>query len=740
MTNSLLRNWTTNKVSTDISAGIIVGINIVISCLSYAGLVLSGYLQPYLLQGFVVFLLSTLLTSFGLLLLSKEPLSFSVPSHQTVAILAVLSSSITASLFPHVSLEVLLPTVYFVIAATTISTGIIFFILGYFRLGNLIRYIPYPVTNGFLAGTGWIILKGSLNVLLGIPITTGLLPTLWHPDVIFTLVLLLGWSVMFYFLVRRYQTPAIFPLGLILSTIGFYIVLSLMHISQSEAIQRGWMLPHAMKLHAFDWIKSSVSALWQHQNGVIFFNESWNIIAAVFISCISLFFNIIGLEFILDKEIDSNKELRIAGLLNIIIGCLGGVISYLSLTNTFIAKKASGKTKLVALTCIIVLLLVFAFGLPLVAFLPRVILSGMLMYYGLSLLLDVLFDNWLRVSLIDYLLTIFIVLGIIILGLLPGLFLGILLATILFVVHYSQVSVVRYALRGTALHSNTQRPNEINAILDAEREKIVFFKVGGYIFFGTANNLLDQIKAYYNQPQAVKPEYFILDFSRVNDVDSSAMMVFARMNQFSIQYQTIILITSLPKRVAKQFATWKIITPDSLQIRYFANNDLALEWCENELLRRDKIELGMPAPFSTQLEKMLPALSSEEREKFVSYLERREIKISDYVFRQGEVADSLYFVQSGEVAITLELRSGEVEQLRKIGSSNIVGEIGLYNQRTRVTSAIATKVCVLYRLSNESLTKMREQDNKLASALDWLVIKILSERLEYLDKQIKLLI
>ena len=46
----------------------------------------------------------------------------------------------------------------------TLLTGITFLVLGTFRLGNLVRFVPYPVVGGFLAGTGWLLLKGGIGV------------------------------------------------------------------------------------------------------------------------------------------------------------------------------------------------------------------------------------------------------------------------------------------------------------------------------------------------------------------------------------------------------------------------------------------------------------------------------------------------------------------------------------------------------------------------------------------------
>ena len=41
------------------------------------------------------------------------------------------------------------------------TAGVVFYGLGAFRLGGLMRFIPYPVIGGFLAGSGLLILVGA---------------------------------------------------------------------------------------------------------------------------------------------------------------------------------------------------------------------------------------------------------------------------------------------------------------------------------------------------------------------------------------------------------------------------------------------------------------------------------------------------------------------------------------------------------------------------------------------------
>ncbi|ARU48605.1 SulP family inorganic anion transporter [Sulfurospirillum diekertiae] len=52
----------------------------------------------------------------------------------------------------------------------TFLAGIMLFFMGIFRLGNIIKYIPYPVTVGFTTGIALIIFSSQIKDFLGLPI------------------------------------------------------------------------------------------------------------------------------------------------------------------------------------------------------------------------------------------------------------------------------------------------------------------------------------------------------------------------------------------------------------------------------------------------------------------------------------------------------------------------------------------------------------------------------------------
>ncbi len=64
--------------------------------------------------------------------------------------------------------DVFLTVVAATMVVTLLLTGVTFALLGVFRLGNLVRFVPYPVVGGFLAGTGWLLFKGGIDVAAGV--------------------------------------------------------------------------------------------------------------------------------------------------------------------------------------------------------------------------------------------------------------------------------------------------------------------------------------------------------------------------------------------------------------------------------------------------------------------------------------------------------------------------------------------------------------------------------------------
>lgn len=61
---------------------------------------------------------------------------------------------------------------------SSLLTGVFLLILGVARAGGSVRYIPYPIVGGFLAGLGWLMVNAGFIVLVDLRVDLMTLPVL----------------------------------------------------------------------------------------------------------------------------------------------------------------------------------------------------------------------------------------------------------------------------------------------------------------------------------------------------------------------------------------------------------------------------------------------------------------------------------------------------------------------------------------------------------------------------------
>jgi sulfate permease, SulP family len=155
----------------DLLAGSISGIINLIYSVSFAALIFPGILSNYLPLGLSCALISAILTALIVAFKSSLPFTISGPDSNGAVILALMTASISQALTEKGETAAIFPTLVWAIILSTFLTGLWLFTLGKLSLGRFIRFIPYPVVGGFLAGIGWLFIQGSLKVMTGIPST-----------------------------------------------------------------------------------------------------------------------------------------------------------------------------------------------------------------------------------------------------------------------------------------------------------------------------------------------------------------------------------------------------------------------------------------------------------------------------------------------------------------------------------------------------------------------------------------
>jgi len=88
---------------------------------------------------------------------------------------------------------------------------------------------------------------------------------------------------------------------------------------------------------------------------------------------------------------------------------------------------------------------------------------------------------------------------------------GLVAMIILFVLNYSRINVVLHALSGAEMRSNVERCAYHRRVLAGELgQRIFILELQSFIFFGTANALLEQIRARVADTQQPSVRYIVL--------------------------------------------------------------------------------------------------------------------------------------------------------------------------------------------------------------------------------------
>src|SRR5262249_14790542 len=128
------------------------------------------------------------------------------------------------------------------------------------------------------------------------------------------------------------------------------------------------------------------------------------------------------------------------------------------------------------------------------SYLPRFVLGGLLLFLGLGFLVEWLYDAWFKLPMSDYA-VVLLILGVIgAVGYLEGVGFGVLAAVFLFIHNYSRIGVITHALTGAERQSNVDRPLSDQRLLREQGRQVYVLELQGFIFFGTANSLLNDIR------------------------------------------------------------------------------------------------------------------------------------------------------------------------------------------------------------------------------------------------------
>ena len=255
----------------------------------------------------------------------------------------------------------------------TVIAGIILILMGIFRLGGLIKYIPYTITTGFTAGIAVTILIGQIKDFMGLSFPEGTV-TIETVDKIKAIVLniktinyqalIVGGVCLVILIVWPFITDKI-PGSLIAVIVGILMVKFL----KMDVKTIGDLYTISNKLPAFHLPAVTVDSVMS----VIPDGFTIAILAAIesLLSCVVA-------DSMINSHHRSNMELIAQGIGNVGSALFGGIPATGAIARTAANIKNGGRSPIAGMVHSIVLILVLVFLMPYAALIPMPTIAAIL--------------------------------------------------------------------------------------------------------------------------------------------------------------------------------------------------------------------------------------------------------------------------------------------------------------------------------------------------------------------------
>ncbi|BFZ57639.1 hypothetical protein PYCC9005_004692 [Savitreella phatthalungensis] len=476
-------------------------------------------------------------------------------------------------------------------ALSSMLTGLVFYLLGRFRLGRLIGYFPRHILIGCIGGVGWFLFVTGLEVsarLSGnLEYNLDTLKHLIRADTWPLWTIPLGLAVLLEVLQRLIYHPLLVPVFFCLVPAVFYIVVAAVPALHVEPLrQAGWIFAAPASGKA-----------WYDFYGLYKFGQvHWGALLQTVPAMFALtFFGILHVPINIpalgvstcEDNVDVDRELKAHGVSNALSGLLGSIQNYLVYTNSILFIRSGGNSRVAGLMLAAGTAVIMFIGPALIGFIPIMVVGALIFLLGMDLLKEALIDTIGKVDLVEYLTIVIIVLVMGVFDFVLGIVVGIILACIFFVLQTAKRSPIRTRYSGVIATSTVRRPPAQQRFLREAGHQMQIYKLTGYLFFGSIT-YVEKVAREHVDDELFRQRpirFLILDLTFAHGMDFSAAEAFTRMHRLLTTRRIHLILCGVkPNGEISRGLRSVGLLQESSSLKTFGDLNSALEWCENVLL------------------------------------------------------------------------------------------------------------------------------------------------------------
>ncbi|GIM29347.1 sodium-independent anion transporter [Clostridium polyendosporum] len=443
----------------------------------------------------------------------------------------------------------------------TIMAGIILVIMGFLKLGSVIKFVPHPITVGFTSGIAITLLSTQIKDLLGLKINN--VPaeffekwqsylTNIHSFNLSTFLVGLGSLLIIVLWPRINKTIPGSLIALIIATLAVKFLNLPVETIGSRFGEISSSLP-APKLEIVD--LNTIKELFKPAMTIAILAAIESLLSAVVA------------DGMIGGKHDSNMELVAQGVANITSGLFGGIPATGAIARTAANVKNNGRSPIAGMVHAVTLLLIMIVLMPLAKLIPMTSLAAILIVVSYNMGEWSTFKSLLKAPKSDVTVLITTFLLTVIFDLVVAIEIGMIFAMCLFMKRVADTTKIK----GMINEIRNLEDNDSSLNLDNIDDMVLVYEINGPFFFGIVHKFMDVMNEI--KPSA---EVLVLDMKNANALDASAIDALERLYHRCENYKIKLLLANIqpqPKKVLQKMGFLNLIGKNSI----FDSKEDALE-------------------------------------------------------------------------------------------------------------------------------------------------------------------
>lgn len=417
----------------------------------------------------------------------------------------------------------------------TIMAGIFMILLGLFRLGSFIKYIPYPITTGFTSGIAIVIFSSQIKDFFGLNIAE--VPNEFIPK----------WGAYF----ANFGT--INWVSALLGVLSVLIIVLFPRISKKIPGALVALVATSLIVYVFKLDVETIGSKFGELSNrfprfslpdITFEKIKMLVPSALVIALLGSIESLLSAvvsDGMIGSKHRSNMELVAQGTANIASVLFQGIPATGAIARTVANIKNGGRTPIAGIVHSLTLLMILLVFMPLAKLIPLSSLAAILFVVAYNMSEWREFKNLFSSPKSDVFVLIVTFLLTVLVDLVVAIEVGMVLAVFLFMRRMSEISSVKFKSLDFSEDELNFDFSQVAQRYETDKNTLIY-EINGPFFFGAADKFLDLINTL-----GEKNRHIIIGMKHVSVIDATALHAFKRMLNTCERHHIDVYVTGIKK-------------------------------------------------------------------------------------------------------------------------------------------------------------------------------------------------